>query len=52
MSGPGMAWVIVARRAQMVEILKSFMISQGNWNRPDFDDVGVFGGKFQKSDAI
>lgn len=28
-SGPGMAWVIVARRrAQMVEILKSFMISK------------------------
>lgn len=24
----------------MVEILKSFMISQGNWNGPDFDDVG------------
>lgn len=47
-SGPGMAWMILATRTHMVEIVKSFMISQefgmcllSKDFFCDFDDVGI-----------
>lgn len=44
---PGWHWVIVTRRAQMVEMGKELHNPTGSWNVPDFedffdfDDVGV-----------